>query len=116
MSEGAVYHFDTETNVATQITIAGDDGAGGAPLCSSDGLLLDGKTLYVVQNFLNRVAVVEMAPDLFSGEVTRYITEPFALNAAIKVPTTVAEFGDSLYAVTAGFAPPAPDFIVRMRK
>jgi hypothetical protein len=30
--------------------------------------------------------------------------------------TTMAEFGDSVYTVTAGFAPPAPDFIVRVPK
>ena len=29
---------------------------------------------------------------------------------------TIAEFGDALYAVTAGFAPPAPDFVVRLPK
>jgi hypothetical protein len=30
--------------------------------------------------------------------------------------TTLAVFGQSLYAVTAGFAPPAPDFVVRVPK
>jgi hypothetical protein len=50
------------------------------------------------------------------GTITRYITEPFASNQATKVPTTIAEFGNSLYAVTAGFAPPAPDFVVRLLK
>jgi hypothetical protein len=69
-----------------------------------------------VQNALNRIAVVELAPDHLSGTITRHITEPFASNPAIKVPTTIAELGDALYAVTAGFAPPAPDFIVRLPK
>jgi hypothetical protein len=32
------------------------------------------------------------------------------------VPTTIAEFGNALYAVTAGFAPPSPDFVVRVSK
>jgi len=32
------------------------------------------------------------------------------------IETTLAEFGSSLYAVTAGFAPPAPDFVVRVSK
>ena len=64
----------------------------------------------------NQIAVVELAPDHFSGTVKRYITEPFASNPATKVPTTLAEFGNSLYAVTAGFAPPAPDFVVRLPK
>jgi hypothetical protein len=88
----------------------------GGDVCSGDGVLLDGRTLYVAQNFKNQIAVVELSPDHFSGTITRYITEPFASNPATKVPTTIAEFGKSLYAVTAGFAPPAPDFVVRLSK
>jgi sugar lactone lactonase YvrE len=87
---------------------------GGATLPNADGLLLRGKTLYVVQNRLNRVAVVELSDDFSSGTITRFITEPFASNPQLQVPTTIAAFGTSLYAVTAGFAPPAPDFVVRL--
>jgi hypothetical protein len=54
-------------------------------------MLLDGNALYVVQNFLNRVAVVDLSADHFSGVITRYITEPFTSNAATKVSTTIAE-------------------------
>jgi len=64
----------------------------------------------------NQVAVVELSPDFLSGSIVRYITEPLASNPATKAPTTIAEFGHSLYAVTAGFAPPAPDFVVRLQK
>ena len=109
-SEGQLYRIDTLMYSVAPIDLGGGD------VCSGDGLLLDGKTLYVAQNFKNQIAVVELAPDHFSGAVTRYITEPFASNAATKVPTTIAEFGNSLYAVTAGFAPPAPDFVVRLPK
>jgi sugar lactone lactonase YvrE len=109
-SAGAVYRVDTATFTAVPIDL------GGATLCNADGLLLDGKTLYVVQNANNRIAVIELSPDHVSGEITRYITEPFTSNPATQVPTTVTEFGSSLYAVTAGFAPPAPDFVVRVSK
>jgi hypothetical protein len=71
--------------------IQGGDGAGGGDVCTADGMLLDGNTLYVVQNFLNRVAVVDLSADHFSGVITRYITEPFTSNAATKVSTTIAE-------------------------
>jgi hypothetical protein len=107
---GQLYRMDTATNTLLPIHLIG------GPVINADGLLLDGKTLYVVQNADSRVAVVELSPDLLSGVITRYITEPFASNAATKVPTTIAEFGHSLYAVTGGFAPPAPDFVVRLRK
>ena len=109
-SEGQLYRIDATTYSVVPIDLGGDE------VCSGDGLLLDGKTLYVSQNFKNQVAVVQLSPDHFSGAVVRYITEPFASNPATKVPTTIAEFGNSLYAVTAGFAPPAPDFVVRLPK
>jgi hypothetical protein len=60
--------------------------------------------------------VVELSPDRRSGVITRYITEPFASNPAIRLPTTIAEFGRSLYVVTYGGALPSPDFVVRLRK
>ena len=78
---------------------------GGSTLVNGDGLLLHGKTLYVVQNQNNRIAVVRLAPDLGSGTVTnRVITSP-----SFDIPTTVASFGSRLYAVNARFTtPPTP--------
>ena len=116
MSEGQLYRTDTETFTLVPIGLTGGDFAGGAPVCSGDGLLLDGLTLYIGQFTLNRVAVVELSPDLLSGVVTGYITEPFQSNPATKLPTTLAEFGNRLYAVTYGGAPPSPDFVVRLPK
>jgi hypothetical protein len=116
--EGRLYLLDTATLIPIPIDVTGGDFAGGNPLCGADGLLLDGTTLYVVQfgPRLNRVAVVELSPDHLSGFITRYITEPFASNPAVKVPSTIAEFGNSLYAVTYGELPPTPDFVVRLSK
>jgi sugar lactone lactonase YvrE len=105
-----LYRLDTATSTVVAVDLGGDT------LPNADGLLLDGKTLYVVQNFRNRVAVVKLSPDYLSGTMTRFITEPFTSNPLTKVPTTIAEFGNSLYAVTAGFAPPSPDFVVRLTK
>jgi sugar lactone lactonase YvrE len=109
-SEGQLYRIDTATHAVAAIELGTDD------VCSGDGILLDGNTLYVVQNVMNRIAVVALSPDYLSGRITRYITEPFASNPTTKVPTTLAEFGNFLYAVTAGFAPPAPDSVVRLLK
>jgi len=116
MSEGQLYLMDTATFTLVPIEVSGGDFAGGAAVCGGDGILLDGKTLYVVQSPLSRVAVIEMSADHLSGFVTHYITEPFASNPATKFPTTIAEFGNSLYAVTYGGAPPTPDFVVRLPK
>ena len=110
VSGAQLYRLDTATHTPTLVDLGGDT------LPNADGLLLDGKTLYVVQNFLHRIAVVELSSDYLSGEIVRFITEPFASNPDTKVPTTIAKFGDALYAVTAGFAAPSPDFVVRLTK
>ena len=110
VSAAQLYRIDTLTYTPVSVDL------GGTTLPNADGLVLDGKTLYVVQNQLNRVAVVDLSPDYLTGEVVRYITEPFASNAATRVPTTIAEFGNALYAVTAGFAAPSPDYVVRLSK
>jgi sugar lactone lactonase YvrE len=105
-----LYRIDTATHTPVLVDL------GGATLPNADGLLLDGKTLYVVQNFRNQIAVVELSPDYLSGTIGDPITEPFTSNSSTKVPTTIAKFGDALYAVTAGFAAPSPDFVVRVNK
>jgi len=109
---GKLYRMDTETYETVQVVLSGGDGDVG----HGDGLLLQHETLYVVQNRFNKVAVIKMAPNYFSGVIKRYITEPFASNPATKVPTTIAKFDRKLYTVTAGFAPPAPDFVVCLPK
>ncbi len=78
---------------------------GGASVSNGDGILLDGKMIYVVRNSLNNIAVIKLAPDLSSGEYERDIT-----NDDFDIPTTLTEFGSRLYAVNARFStPPAPD-------
>lgn len=109
-SEGQLYLVDTATYAVVAVDLGGDT------LCNADGLLLDGKSLFVAQNFRNTIGVVDLSPDYLSGVITHYISEPFASNPATNVPTTIAEFGNALYTVTAGFAPPAPDFVVRLSK
>lgn len=98
-TEGALYNVDPTTGVATRI----DLGTSAVP--NGDGILLQGKTLYVVQNRLNQIAVIELSADLTSGTITELITDP-----DFRVPTTIASFGNSLYAVNARFGTPlTPD-------
>ena len=76
---------------------------GGATVVNGDGILLDGRTLYVVQNRNNRIAVVELSSDLSSGVITRFITD-----SDFDVPTTIDDRGEWLYAVNARFGTPSP--------
>ncbi|MEI5582326.1 hypothetical protein V7S52_00480, partial [Agromyces sp. CCNWLW208] len=74
---------------------------GGVPLTNGDGLLVEGRTLYVVQNRLNLVGVVELAADGFSGEYVDQLTDP-----SFDVPTTIASYANSLYLPNARFGTP----------
>ena len=105
-----LYRIDTATHTPVPVDLGADT------LPNADGLLLEGKTLHVVQNVRNQIAVVELSPDYMSGTIADFITEPFTSNPLTKVPTTIAKFGSALYAVTAGFAAPSPDFVVRVIK
>jgi sugar lactone lactonase YvrE len=98
---GMLFRADPSSGATTLVDL------GGESLPNGDGLLLDGETLYAVQNRLNLVAVVRMSPDGRSGEVRgRVGSELF------DVPTTVAKFGDRLYLPNARFGavPPATTF------
>jgi len=110
---GTLYRVDAETGEARLIDLGGD------ALPFGDGILLDGFNLYVVQNVLNQIAVVRLNRTLDAGVVTGIITDPL-----FRVPATIAEVGDALYAVNARFdvAPPPgvwPDVefeVVRVKK
>jgi sugar lactone lactonase YvrE len=93
--------FRVERNgVATRVDLGGD-----GVLTNGDGLLLEGRTLYAVQNQDNRVAVVRLDKAGTTGRVTRLITSP-----EFDVPTTVARVGGSLYLPNARFTtPPTPE-------
>lgn len=67
-------------------------------LTNGDGLLLSGRTLYVVQNRLNTVAALRLDRGATSATVVTTVTDP-----RFDVPTTVASFGNRLYLPNARF-------------
>jgi sugar lactone lactonase YvrE len=96
---GLLLRVDPRTGVARKVDL------GGVLMTNGDGLLLVGRTLYVVQNQLNRIAVVTLNSSATKGTVVRHIT-----SADFDVPTTVAKFRDRLYLPNARFStPPTPD-------
>lgn len=94
-----LFRVDPDTGVSTRIDL------GGASVPNGDGLLLEGNRLYVVQNQLNRIGIVDLNDAGTSGRLVAAISSPdFA------VPTTVAASGDRLYLPNARFGtPPTPD-------
>jgi len=96
---GFLFRVDPETGVATQVDL------GGASLTNGDGLLVRGRTLYVVRNLLNQVAVIKLNASGTRGRLVDTLTSP-----DFDVPTTVAAFGNSLYLPNARFTtPPTPN-------
>jgi sugar lactone lactonase YvrE len=96
---GKLFTVRARTGVSREVRLRG------GTLEFGDGLLRSGRTLYVVQNQLNQIAVVKLGPWYAAGKVTRTITDPDFM-----VPTTVAKFGPWLYAVNARFdTTPMPD-------
>jgi sugar lactone lactonase YvrE len=93
---GSLYRIDPGTGEATRIDL------GGATMTAGDGILVLGRTLYVVRNTLNTVVVIRLDRTFTSGEVVGQITSP-----NFDVPTTVAAFGNTLYLVNARFTTPA---------
>jgi hypothetical protein len=86
-------------NAHTGRTHAIDLNGGSVP--NGDGLLLIGRTLYVVQNQDNKIAVIHLKRGLRRGAIKRYLTDD-----DFDVPTTIAERGGFLWAVNARFTTP----------
>ena len=84
----------TPAGVARAITLAG----GGQSVPNGDGIVLAGRTLYVVQNQLNVVAKIAVASNMRSGRIVRRISNP-----DFDVPTTAALQDSRLYVVNARF-------------
>ena len=101
---GELYRIDVSTGAVSTIELGGETAHG-------DGIMLVGRTLYVVRN-QDHVAVFDLAPDLSSGTVVDQLTGDF------DVPTTVSRFGSSLYVVNARFGttdePPIEYWVTRV--
>ena len=94
-----LFRVDPATGEATAVDL------GGTALPDGDGLLVIGRTLYVVQNFSNTVAVVRLDAQGTSGTLIDQLNSD-----EFDVPTTVAAYGSSLFLPNARFStPPTPD-------
>jgi len=103
-TSGLLYRVDPATGAATEVDL------GGASLTRGDGMVRHGRTLYVVRNSLNEVAVLRLSRTGLSGRLVRTITTAdLGAGASFDIPTTVARFGAHLYLPNARFTtPPTP--------
>lgn len=92
----ALYTYEPESEVTARIDTD--------PLPNVDCIIARGKTVWVVQNFLNQVSRVKLNHDLSSGEVRDVIE-----SGSFQIPTTAALFGNTLAVVNAKFDEPTAD-------
>lgn len=106
---GLLFTVDPATGVTRKIDL------GTETVVNGDGILLEGQTLFVVQNRLNQVAVIDLSPDFTIGTVRTHIFNP-----DFDVPTTLTAAGTSLYAVNARFGvevtPDTPYAVIRFNR
>jgi sugar lactone lactonase YvrE len=95
---GNLFRVHPRSGEATQVDLHG------TVLTSGDGLLVLGRTLYVVRNRLNQVAVVKLNRRGTEGRLIDTLTSP-----DFDVPTTVAAYKGSLYLPNARFGIASPE-------
>jgi sugar lactone lactonase YvrE len=103
-TSGQLHRVDPSTGETAQVDL------GGYPVVNGDGLLRRGRTLYVVQNVLDRIAVLQLDRAGTRGVLVDTIT-----SEDFDVPTTVAAFGPWLYLPNARFGretPPVTEYWV----
>ena len=86
MNTGALFRVDPASGAATPVDIGATDLKGG------DGLLREGKILYVVRNIPNTIAVLELDEAGITARLKTELKDP-----RFDTPTTIARRGDRLY-------------------
>jgi sugar lactone lactonase YvrE len=98
---GLLFRVNPRTGVTRQVD------TGGYLVSNGDGLEFNGRTLYVVRNFDNLVAVLRVGKSLRHAKLIGEITAPAG---ALAIPTTATVSLRALWVVNARFdTPPAPD-------
>jgi sugar lactone lactonase YvrE len=89
---GELFRIDTEGKEVVEIDL------GGETLANGDGLLLDGRTVYVVRNEQELIVPVRLSGEYISGEVGEPFTDP-----SFAFPTTIAKTDGRLLVVNSQF-------------
>jgi len=91
---GVLYLVDTETGTAFPVDVQGQEQL----FPKGDGLYMDGRTLYIMQNSVEKIAVVQLSEDLTQGTfVKNLVSDDFS------VPTTITSYGDCIYAINSQY-------------
>ena len=92
---GVLYLVDTESGAASPVNVLGEEQL----FPNGDGLYMDGRTLYIMRNGAQKIAVVEISDDLTQGTFIKNIeSEDF------NVPTSIIGYGNCIYAVNTHYS------------
>ena len=89
---GRLYRITVADRSVSEVSL------GGASLTNGDGLLLDGRVLYVVRNQNREIVKLQLSEDFGAGAVVGTSTDP-----SFAFPTTIARAEDRLLVVNAQF-------------
>jgi sugar lactone lactonase YvrE len=89
---GELFRIDTESKDVVEINL------GGEILTNGDGLLLDGRTVYVVRNEEGLIVPVKLSGEYIRGKVGEPFTDP-----SFAFPTTIAKTDGRLLVVNSQF-------------
>jgi sugar lactone lactonase YvrE len=92
MNKGLLFRIGLADKSVTPIDVKGE------ALATADGLVLDGRTLYVVRQGEQEIVTVSLAADLKSGQVVNRFKNP-----ALAWPATAARVNDQLVVVNTQF-------------
>ena len=95
---GELYRIDTQTKEVTGVDL------GGKTLDAGDGLLLEGRTLYVVREVPGEIVPVELSEDFASGRVGEGFSDP-----SLRFPTTAAGYDGRLLVVNSQLNTGSPE-------
>ena len=92
MNKGLLFRIGVEDKRVAPIDI------GGESVATGDGLVLDGRTLYVVRQGEQEIVTIQLSDDLGKGRVVSRFKDP-----ALAWPATAAKAGDRLLVVNTQF-------------
>jgi hypothetical protein len=99
ISTGVLYNVNAESGSAAPISIQGTE----TLFVDGDGMYMEGRMLYIMQNFAQKIAVVELSDDLTQGTFVKNL-----VSSSFAIPTTITGFGDSIYAINTRFCELTP--------
>jgi hypothetical protein len=99
-----ILRVDPATGVAKRISV------GGNKIYFVDGMRLYDHTLYVAQNFMDKITVFTLSVDYLTATFVKDIVSPNWI-----VPSSMVVFENSVFAINAGFGP-GPYQVSRMAK